>query len=72
MKKLIIITFVGIVAYFILPLLFLIGIGWIMSLFSGETEAKVESLLSEVLDPERDSAWDGRDLNAIYDYSLGD
>jgi len=71
MKKIITVVLVGIVAYFLFPLLILMGIGWIMSLFSGE--AAVSSFISDDdLDPERDSAWNGRDLNTIFDDSLGD
>jgi len=64
MKKVITIMLVAVVGYFLFPLLILIGVGWVMSLFSGEEE--IDSLISDALDPELDPAWDDRDLNKIY------
>mgnify|MGYP000692171819 CR=1 FL=1 len=72
---LIIATF-GLIAYFFTGWVIFFAVLWFLSLFSGGSGSRTSStsgLSEDELDGERDPAWNGRDMNEIYDNDgLGD
>lgn len=67
----------AVVGYYFMPYLIFFGFLCIISLFSGgggsSSHGHSSGLSEDDLDGERDPAWDGRDMNEIYDNDgLGD
>ena len=69
---------VAIVGYYFMPYLIFLGVLFIVGLFSGggsrnNSDGHSSGLSDDDLDGERDPAWNGRDMNEIYDNDgLGD
>lgn len=67
---------IAITFYFFKEWVLFLGFLWVLSWFSGDSSTKSEKysgLSKDDLDGERDPAWDGRDMNEIYDNDgLGD
>jgi len=58
--------------YHFFPLILLIGVCAVVGMFNGSSSESSSIFPDELKDPEHDPAWNGRDLNEIFDDSYGD